>query len=68
VEALKEKTQSPLKNYIKTQISGGIEQNHPSSKNRNGNNKKKSQKETTLEIENLGERLGVIDASITNRI
>ena len=29
---------------------------------------KKSQKETTLEIENLGKRSGVIDASITNRI
>jgi predicted nucleic acid-binding Zn-ribbon protein len=29
---------------------------------------KKSQKETTLEIENLGKRSRVIDASITNRI
>jgi hypothetical protein len=29
---------------------------------------KKSQKETTLEIENLEERSGVIDASLTNRI
>jgi hypothetical protein len=29
---------------------------------------KKSQKETTLEKENLGKRSGVIDASITNRI
>jgi predicted nucleic acid-binding Zn-ribbon protein len=29
---------------------------------------KKSQKETTLELENLGKRSGVIDASITNRI
>jgi chromosome segregation ATPase len=29
---------------------------------------KKSQRETTLEIENLGKRLGVIDVSITNRI
>ena len=29
---------------------------------------KKSQRETTLEIENLGKRLGVIDASITNRV
>jgi len=28
----------------------------------------KSQRETSLEIENLGKRLGVIDASITNRI
>jgi prefoldin subunit 5 len=29
---------------------------------------KKSQRETTLEIENLGKRKGVIDESITNRI
>ena len=29
---------------------------------------KKSQWETTLEIENLGKRSGAIDASITNRI
>jgi gas vesicle protein len=29
---------------------------------------KKSQRETTLEIENLGKRSGVIDASISNRI
>jgi hypothetical protein len=29
---------------------------------------KKSQRETTLELENLGKRSGVIDASITNRI
>jgi predicted nucleic acid-binding Zn-ribbon protein len=29
---------------------------------------KKSQRETTLEIGNLGNRSGVIDASITNRI
>jgi len=28
---------------------------------------RKSQSETTLEIENLGKRLGVTDASITNR-
>ena len=29
---------------------------------------KKSQRETTLELENLGKRSGLIDASITNRI
>ena len=28
---------------------------------------KKSQRETTLEIENLGKKSGVIDATITNR-
>jgi predicted nucleic acid-binding Zn-ribbon protein len=29
---------------------------------------RKSQRETTLELENLGKKLGAIDASITNRI
>jgi hypothetical protein len=29
---------------------------------------KLSQRETTLEIENLGKKAGTIDASITNRI
>jgi prefoldin subunit 5 len=29
---------------------------------------KKSQRETTLEIQNLGKRSEVIDASVTNRI
>ena len=29
---------------------------------------KKSQRETTLEIENLGKRLGVLNASTTNKI
>ena len=29
---------------------------------------KKSQRETTLELKNLGKRSGVINASITNRI
>jgi hypothetical protein len=44
-----------------------MNKNHPRSKN--GNRKiKKSQRETTLELENLGEKSGVIDASITHRI
>jgi hypothetical protein len=30
--------------------------------------KKKSQRETTLEIENLGKRTGITDASIYNKI
>jgi predicted nucleic acid-binding Zn-ribbon protein len=29
---------------------------------------KKSKRETTLDIENIGKRTGVIDTSITNRI
>jgi hypothetical protein len=45
----------------------GIEQNYPEYKNGSRNNKE-SQRETTLEIENLGKRSGVINASITNRI
>jgi hypothetical protein len=38
------------------------------SKNGSRNKKSKREIETTLEIENLGKRSGVIDASITNRI
>jgi hypothetical protein len=38
------------------------------SKNGNRNNKKNHKGIETLEIENLGKRSGVIDASITNRI
>jgi len=44
-----------------------MEQNHPGPKNEN-RNIRKLQRETTLKIENLVKRLGVIDASITNRI
>jgi hypothetical protein len=43
-----------------------LNKNHTGSKN--GNRIKKSQRETTLQIENLGKRLGVIDARITNRV
>jgi hypothetical protein len=44
-----------------------MEQNYLRSKN--GNRKiKKSERETTLELENLGKKSGVIDASITKRI
>jgi hypothetical protein len=35
---------------------------------KSGNGNKKTQRETTLEIDNLGKRSGVIDASIKNRI
>jgi hypothetical protein len=38
------------------------------SKNGNRNNKEIKKKETTLEIESLRKRSGVIDASITNKI
>jgi hypothetical protein len=39
----------------------GLNNGYPGSKNENRNNKKKSQRETTLELENLGKRSGVID-------
>jgi predicted nucleic acid-binding Zn-ribbon protein len=69
VEALKEETQKSLK-----------ESQENTTKQVKGLNKtvqdlnmeietiKNSQRETTLELENLGKRSGVIDASITNRI
>jgi uncharacterized coiled-coil protein SlyX len=44
-----------------------MEQNHPGSKN-GSRNKKKSQREKTLEIENLGKKSEAIEVSITNRI
>jgi hypothetical protein len=39
VEAFKEETKTPPKNYRKTQTDEGIEQSHPGSKNGNRNNK-----------------------------
>ena len=66
IEALKEKTQNPLKNYRK-QTAGQNDQNHPRSKNEI-ETIKKSQRETALQLENLGKRSGVIDTSITNKI
>ena len=69
VEALKEETQKSLK-----------ESQENTTKQVKGLNKtvqdlnmeietiKNSQRKTTLELENLGKRSGVIDASITNRI
>jgi hypothetical protein len=45
-----------------------IEQNHPRCKNGSRNNKKKTQRETTLKIEILGKKSGTIDGSISNRI
>ena len=59
------KHKNPLKNYRETKQSGErIEQSIKDLKTEI----KKSQMGTTLEIENLGKRLGVIDSSITNRI
>jgi hypothetical protein len=44
-----------------------MKQNHPVSKNEN-RTIKTSQRETTLMLENLGNKSGVMDASINNRI
>jgi hypothetical protein len=48
------------------QTGEGNDQNHPKSKIGSRNNK--SQRETTLKMENLRKRSGVINASIMNRI
>jgi hypothetical protein len=65
---LKEEKKNPLKSYRKTLQTGKrIEYNHPGYKNGIRNNKK-SQRETTLEIEILGKNSGNIDASSSNII
>jgi hypothetical protein len=69
VEALKEETQKSLEELQENtnQTREEIEKHHPWSKN--GSKKiKKSQWETTLEIENLRKKLETIDSSIINRI
>jgi hypothetical protein len=74
IEALKEETQNPLKIYLKKNkkektIKQVKELNKTIQDLKIGNrNKKEITKVTTLEIENLGKRSRVIDASITNRI
>ena len=69
IEAFKEGTPKSFQN-LQENITKNMEEfnkYHPGSKN--GNKIiKKSQRETTLEIENLGKRSGTIDVSITNRI
>jgi predicted nucleic acid-binding Zn-ribbon protein len=68
-EALKEKTQKPLKD-LQENTTKQVKELNKTIHNLKMEIEtiKKSQRETTLEIENLGKRLGVIDASITNRI
>ena len=69
VEALKEETQNPLKNYRDTQSNRWSNLQkiiHDLKLERE--TIKKSQGETSLEKENLGKRSGVIDANITNRM
>jgi chromosome segregation ATPase len=69
VEALKEETQKSLKELEKNTTKQVKKLNKTiQDLKMEIETIKKSQRETTLEIENLGKRLGVIDASITNRI
>ena len=69
VEALKEETQKSLKELQENTTKQVKELNKTiQDLKMEIETIKKSQRETTLELENLGKRSGVIDASITNRI
>jgi DNA repair exonuclease SbcCD ATPase subunit len=69
LEALKEETQKSLKELQENTIKQAKETNKTiQNLKMELETIKKSQRETTLELENLGKRSGVIDASITNRI
>jgi hypothetical protein len=67
VEALKGQTQKSIKELQENTTKQGKDMNHPESKN-GKKTIKKSQTETTLKIQNLGKRSGVIDVRITNKI
>ena len=69
IEALKEETQKSLKELQENTIKQAKERNRTiQDLKMELETINKLQRETTLEIENLGKRSGVIDASITNRI
>jgi hypothetical protein len=69
LEALKEETQKSLKELQENTTKQLKELNKTIQELKHWNrNNKEITKKTTLEIENLGKRSGVIDASITNRI
>jgi hypothetical protein len=69
VEDRKEETQKFLKELQKNSIKQAKEMNKTIQDLKMGiETMKKSQREITLELEDLGKRSGVIDASITNRI
>jgi hypothetical protein len=69
VEALKEETQKSLKELQENTIKQAKERNKPiQDLKMEIETIKKSQREATLVLENLGKRSGVIDASIINRI
>ena len=65
-----EETQKSLKELQENTNKQVKELNKTIQDGKNGirNNKKKSKRETTLEIDNLGKKSGAIDASISNRI
>ena len=67
LEALKEETQKPLKELQENKIKQVKELKETIQDIKTETETiKKSQRETTLEIENLGKRSGLIDISITN--
>jgi hypothetical protein len=69
LEALKQETQKSLKELQENPIKQGKERNKTTKDLKMElETIKKSQRETTLEVENLGKRSGVIDVSITKRI
>jgi hypothetical protein len=69
VEALNDKTQISLKELQENIIKQTKEMNKTiQDQKMEIETIKKPQRETALELENLGKRSGVIDASITNRI
>jgi prefoldin subunit 5 len=69
LEALKEETQKSLKELQENTIKVAKKMNKTiQDLKMKIETIKKSQRETTLELENLGKRSGVTDASITNRI
>jgi chromosome segregation ATPase len=69
LEAFKEKTQKFLKELQENTIKQAKERNKTiQDLKMEIETMKKSQRETTLELENLGKRSGVIDASITNKV
>jgi DNA-binding FrmR family transcriptional regulator len=69
VKELKEETQKFLKDLQENTTKQGKELNKTTQDIKTEiETIKKSQRETTLEIENLGKRSAVIDANITNRI
>jgi DNA anti-recombination protein RmuC len=67
LEALREETQKSLKELQRNTIKQAKEMNKTiQDLKMELETIKKSQRETSLELENLGKRSGVIDASITN--